>query len=163
MANREQLFRLCDQAAHDLGYALVDIEYVRESLGWVLRVFIDHPFTDDGPAPEPTTRPRIAHGDCARVSRQVSAVLDVENPIAGAYRLEVSSPGLKRRLRKEKDFCQFLGFAVAIRMQNPVEGRKTFVGQLVGAADGKVTVNIDGVAFVLPIDGMHKARLDQEY
>lgn len=103
----------------------------------------------------------ISVDDCAEISRTVSAVLDVEDPIAGEYTLEVSSPGIDRPLTRIKDFERWAGFDARVDMAVPVEGRKRFSGRLKGVADGeRVQIEIEGGALTeLPFDGISRAKL----
>src|SRR4051812_23479216 len=91
--------------AEGAGYDLVDVEWKMEAGSWVLRVFIDRPFVDGA---DPAAQ-RIGLEDCTTVSRELSAVLDVSDVIGPAYSLEVSSPGINRRLKREADFRRFVG------------------------------------------------------
>ena len=115
----------------DLGLELVDIEYQREERGWILRFLLDK---DGG----------INLDECAVASREISSILDVEEVIATAYILEVSSPGIERPLKKAKDFERFAGqlakikTVVAIDPENKGHNRKTFVGTLEGFEEGQV-------------------------
>ena len=115
----------------DLGLELVDIEYQREERGWILRFLLDK---DGG----------INLDECAVASREISSILDVEEVIATAYILEVSSPGIERPLKKAKDFERFAGqlakikTVVAIDPENMGRNRKTFVGTLEGFEEGQV-------------------------
>ncbi|WP_374654415.1 ribosome maturation factor RimP [Dongia sp.] len=97
--------------------------------------------------------------DCARVSRAVSAILDVEDPISGAYSLEVSSPGIDRPLTRPKDFDRFKGHEAKIETHEPVEGRKRFKGILMGVADESVKIDSDGAIVALPLEQIAKAKL----
>lgn len=103
----------------------------------------------------------ISVDDCAEISRTVSAVLDVEDPIAGEYTLEVSSPGIDRPLTRIKDFERWAGFDARVDMAVPVDGRKRFSGRLKGVADGeRVQIEIEGGALTeLPFDGISRAKL----
>ena len=130
-----------------LGFELVEVEYTGAGGGQnVLRVFIDSP-------------KGITVDDCARVSRQVSAILDVEDPIAEAYVLEVSSPGLDRPLTKREDFERYAGETVKVRMNEAVQGRRNFKGTLVGLEGDAVVVVVDNERFILPIARIERARL----
>ena len=144
-----------------MGYELVDLEYVREQQGWVLRIFIDHPVTDDGDAGD-APGSRITHEDCERASRHLGTVLDVEDPIDIAYRLELSSPGVRRPLRKERDFVRFAGRLARVQLSEPLDGRRNFTGRLRDAADGVVHLEVEGVVFRLPLERVRKAHLEVE-
>jgi ribosome maturation factor RimP len=166
-ADRSVLERTCEAALGAVGYDLVDLELGRQGRGWVLRVFIDHP-QGDAPADRDTPVQRITHEDCQRASRQLSTVLDVEDPIAEPYSLEVSSPGVQRPLRKECDFLRFAGFRVRVTTSEPIDGRKSFSGTLGRAEHGRVWVegqDVKGqnVVWDLPIAKIRKARLDEDY
>lgn len=129
-----------------LGYELVEVEFAAAGGQNVLRVYIDHP---NG----------ITVDDCATVSRQVSALLDVEDPIPEAYVLEVSSPGLDRPLVKREDFERYAGETVKVRMLEAVLGRKNFKGMLVGVEGEAVLVDVDQERYRLPIARIERARL----
>ncbi|OGP55114.1 MAG: hypothetical protein A2Y65_10075 [Deltaproteobacteria bacterium RBG_13_52_11] len=132
------------------GLSLVDIQYKWERGGWVLRVLIDRKLG-------------ITLDDCARVSREFGQLLDVENIIPTSYRLEVSSPGLDRPLKKEADFIQYSGRRVRIKTKDPVSGRRNFKGDLLGCAEGKVMVKVEGSeVFVIPLSSILKANLELE-
>jgi ribosome maturation factor RimP len=134
------------------GYELVDVEWKREQGGWILRVFIDGPGG-------------IRHDDCERVSRELSAVLDVSNVIPHAYSLEVSSPGLNRPLRTLSHFRRHVGHVARVRLMTGVEGRRNFKGKIVGVVDtdDKIIVDVDGREWVLPLADLEKANLEWEF
>jgi ribosome maturation factor RimP len=133
-----------------LGYELVGIEYLPQGRHSLLRVYIDHA---DG----------ITLDDCARVSYQVSGLLDVEDPIKGNYTLEVSSPGLDRPLFKPEHFMRFAGHRVRVRLKVPLLERRKFSGVLQGLRDDQVIVVDDGQEFSLPLDKIEKANLVPEF
>lgn len=137
---------LLEPGVRALGFELVEVEYVRAGGQNVLRVYIDHP---DG----------ITVDHCASVSRQVSAALDVEDPIPEAYVLEVSSPGLDRPLVKRADFERYAGETVKVRMLEAVAGRKNFKGTLVGLDGDAVLVEVDRERYSLPMARIERARL----
>lgn len=137
---------LLEPSVTALGFELVSVELVGSGNDRTLRVYIDHP---DG----------ITVDDCADVSRQVSAVLDVEDPISGAYVLEVSSPGLDRPLVKPADFERFAGSLVKVRTREPVLGRKNFTGLLTEAAGDNVVVEVDGEPYEISLANIERARL----
>lgn len=97
--------------------------------------------------------------DCAEVSRAVSAILDVDDPIQGAYSLEVTSPGIDRPLTRVKDFERFAGFEARVELTSPVDGRKRFRGRLAGIMDGKVRLIMPEGEAALPLDAVQKAKL----
>ena len=97
--------------------------------------------------------------DCANISRAISPLLDVDDPIEEAYSLEVSSPGVDRPLVRAEDFDRFAGFEAKVEMSYLIEGRKRFTGRLVGLVDGNVQILVDGVACDLPFEDIVKAKL----
>lgn len=132
------------------GLTLVDIDYKWERGGWVLRVLIDR---ETG----------ITLDDCARVSRECGQLLDVDNIIPMSYHLEVSSPGLDRPLKKVEDFIKYSGRRVRIKTKDPVSGRRNFRGDLLGCADEKVMVKVNGSeVFSIPLSSILKANLEIE-
>jgi ribosome maturation factor RimP len=163
------LWNLVEPYARAAGLELVELQYGREDGGWTLRIYIDRPWS-----PEQDTAPRlpgqgephelfqaapISHEDCERISRDVSAALDVADLISNAYRLEISSPGLERPLRREQDFRRFVGQKVKIRTTDPVDGRRNFSGTLAGASGGVVDVECDGQSCKVPLNLVAKANL----
>lgn len=115
----------------EYGFELVDVEYVKEGGTWYLRAYIDKP---EG----------ISIDDCEAVSRRLSDILDEKDYIDGAYILEVSSPGLGRPLKKEKDFKRSLGEEVELRTYRMIEKQKEFTGILKGYDENTVTIEEDG-------------------
>lgn len=97
--------------------------------------------------------------DCARISRDLSAILDVEDPVAGPYTLEVSSPGIDRPLVGIGDFERFAGFEARIETRTALDGRRRFRGRLAGVRDGSVLVDVDGTGMAVPHDRIARARL----
>jgi ribosome maturation factor RimP len=147
MVNRDTLIELLEPEVNALGYELVDLELKLGGRAGVLRLFIDK-------------ASGVTLDDCERVSHQVSGLLDVEDPIPGHYVLEVSSPGVDRRLRRHEDFERFVGERVKIRLRQPnAEGRRRFAGRLSGVADDAVTVDVDGQHWSLPVGEIEMARL----
>jgi ribosome maturation factor RimP len=100
--------------------------------------------------------------DCARVSREIGVLIDVKDLIPERYVLEVSSPGLNRRLKKEKDFVWAMGKKVKVRMKSPMEGRRNFTGRLSGMKEGTIVVEVDQKETALPMKGIDKANLVYE-
>jgi ribosome maturation factor RimP len=97
--------------------------------------------------------------DCAEISRSTSALLDVEDPITGAYTLEVSSPGIDRPLIRAKDFERFAGFEAKVESRATIEGRKRFKGRLKGLEDGCVVVETETGPVRIPLDSVQRAKL----
>ncbi len=133
----------------ELGYELLDVEYVVERGRWTLRIYIDK---EGG----------VSVNDCAIVSKEVSPILDVEDPIDNSYVLEVSSPGLNRPLTKEKHFVWAIGKKIKVRTEMPIEGRRNFTGLLQDFKDGTLFLNIEGEIFSLSYDNIEKANLVYE-
>jgi ribosome maturation factor RimP len=136
------LQQLLESTLAGLGYEFVDLE--RSGKGKLLRVYIDKPGG-------------INVDDCAKVSNHLSRVLTVENI---AYdRLEISSPGLDRMLRKEQDFVRFAGHKARIKVRVPIGGQRNFVGVLGQTREGKVEIEVDGKVLSLDLANLDKARL----
>ncbi len=146
----KQLQAIIEPAVSALGYELVGIEHLSQGKHSVLRVYIDH---EDG----------ISVDDCAEVSHQVSAVLDVEDPITGLYTLEVSSPGLDRPLFTEAHYVRYVGQLAEIRSHSPIDGRRRFKGRLQAVQDGLVVIEVDGVEYSIALDNIEKANLVHEW
>lgn len=147
---REKLLSMLEPAVAALGYELVELEFHPQGRGGLLRVYIDRP---EG----------VGLDDCEKVSRQVSALLDVEDPIPGAYTLEVSSPGLDRPLRRAEDFTRFSGQRAKLELLLPRDGRRRFSGTLRGLEAGEVLIEVDGVNYRLPLAEIGKARLVPDF
>jgi ribosome maturation factor RimP len=128
----------------------------------VLRVFIDWP---EGPrvpgssSGEDALPLYVGHEECERISRELSTLLDVSEVIRHSYRLEVSSPGIDRPLRRERDFVRFAGQIAKIRTSESVDGRRNFSGVLAGIEDGKVRIECDGKSYHLPFTSVVRAHL----
>lgn len=166
-ASFSDLWNLIEPYVRDAGLDLVELEFGREPEGFVLRVFIDHKWSP-GPslpgAPVGTEsdlfEPKyVGHEECERTSRDLSAALDVSQMITHAYRLEVSSPGIERPLRREADFQRFSGQRAKIRTHQMVDGRRNFSGTLQGVSDGTVLIDCDGVVCRVPLAAVAKAHL----
>jgi ribosome maturation factor RimP len=142
----DELAKLLEPAIARLGYELSDLELKVGGQHGVLRLFIDKA---DG----------IELADCEKVSLAVSALLDVEDPLPGHYDLEVSSPGLDRKLTKVEHFQRFTGEAVKVQMRFPIEGRRRFRGTLVSSDEENIVVDVDGESHTLPVATIDTARL----
>lgn len=141
-----RLRALLEPTVEGLGYELVDAEYSGSGRRALLRIYIDRPGG-------------VGLDDCATVSHQVSALLDVEDPIPGQYTLEVSSPGLDRPLIRAQDYERFAGETVKLKLHTAHAGRKKFTGRLLGLYEGKVRLEVDGEQIDLPFEGIERARL----
>lgn len=159
------LWDLVEPYVKDAGFDLVEIQSGREQSGWVVRLFIDRmpaisvPGLSVTELPEALLDDAVSLENCERVSRDVSAALDVADVIPHAYQLEVSSPGLDRPLRRPSDFVRFTGCEARIRLTEGVDGRRNFSGLLRGAHDGLVDIDCDGRSYHLPIEDVAKANL----
>ena len=150
MSSRER--RICDllePSVTGFGYELVGVELEGSGEGSILRVFIDR---DAG----------ITVGDCEKASRQIGAVLDVEDPIPESYVLEVSSPGLDRPLLTADHFVRFAGHPVRLRTTEPMDGRRGWKGRLVGCREGNVVVREGDEERIIPLGLVGKANLVPE-
>ena len=141
------LSKLIEPVVQELGCELWGIEKLQQGRQVVLKIYIE---SADG----------IAVDDCARISRQVSAILDVEDPIPGEYMLEVSSPGVERRLFKPEHFDVCKGEKVQITLRQAFDGRRKFKGVLCGLEDEEVVIRVDDAQeIVLPISSIERARV----
>lgn len=146
----EQLSALIEPAVVGLGYEFWGIEFRSQGRHSVVRVYIDSEAGIDVEA-------------CASVSRQVSGIFDVEDPIAGEYTLEVSSPGLDRPLFTLEQYLRYVGHHVCIRLRAPYEGRRKFSGLLKGVEDEDIVLIVDKHEYLLPIDSIDKANIVPQF
>ena len=149
MATRsETLFQLFEPAINALGYELWGVEYIPQGKHSVLRVYLDK---DDG----------INIDDCEAASRQVSSILDVEDPIAGEYTLEVSSPGIERVLFRLSQYEQYLGSMVKIRLLQSFEKRRNYTGQIrsVNEQDNELGIIVGDEELTIPFELIEKSQL----
>ena len=135
-----------------LGVELLGVEYLPAPGGATLRLYIDVP------AAEADAR-SVGIEDCEAVSREVSAPLDVEDPISGHYTLEVSSPGIDRPLFEAAQFARFAGDQAKVGLKLPQDGRRRLTGRIVSVEGDSVTFDVDGAAFTVDIENIEKARL----
>ncbi len=129
---------------------LVDIKYMSEQSGKVLRIYLDK-------------QGGVTVDDCADVSRELSVALDAYDIIPHSYTLEVSSPGLRRPLLRREDYDRFKGKKIRIKMTEPIEQKKMFVGTLVGTSGEKVIVKVDNRYYELPFNFVGKANLEIDF
>ena len=157
--NLTQIETLVLPILDDLGYELVDLQLQQDGKQLALRILVDK-------------SAGITLDDCVEVSREVSAILEVEDPIRSAYRLEVSSPGLDRPLKKGTDFERFVGKKARLKSKHLIDPyqrgttRKTFVGTLLGFEDGNVRLELtdkQGGVIAIPLADLDKANLEEEF
>ncbi|TVS10582.1 MAG: ribosome maturation factor RimP [Wenzhouxiangella sp.] len=147
MAASDRLQRMLEPLIEDLGYELVGVEYLPNPKNRVVRVYIDK--DPDG----------IGVEDCEQVSREVSALFDVEEPVPGHYTLEVSSPGVERPLFTAAHFDRFSGETAVVELAVPVNGRRRFKGTILKADQLTVVLGVDGEEYELAIADIARAHL----
>lgn len=147
---RDRLQKMLEPVIEALGYEIVLLEFSPTSKSGLLRLYIDSPGG-------------ITIDDCERVSREVAAVLDVEDPISSGYRLEVSSPGLDRPLVTPAHFERFINEQARVQLIAPLNGRRRFVGWIRGVQDGKLHLDTKEGAVEIPLTEIDRARLVPEY
>jgi len=140
---------IADPIISDEGMELVDVEYRRESKGWVLRLYLDK---DGG----------VTLEDCSRISQEVGRSLDVEDLIQIPYTLEVSSPGLTRPLKTEKDFMKYRNSLIKVKTLDPIQNRRQFTGRLLGVSANQIEMEAGGGIFQIPLSNVVKANLEVE-
>ncbi len=148
-ALESKIIEIIAPSLEGMGYEIVRVQ-MQEGGRKTLQVMLEKAGGED-----------VSIDDCERASRQISALMDVEDPIEGNYNLEVSSPGVDRPLTREKDFERFVGYEVKISLATPLEGRKRFSGELCGVKDGGVLMlPLDVVEqVVLPFEQITSAKL----
>ncbi|MBR5095005.1 MAG: ribosome maturation factor RimP [Oscillospiraceae bacterium] len=127
----EKIFELAKPVVEEEGCSLWDVEYVREAGTWYLRIYIDKA---DG----------VSISDCERISRRMDPILDETDPFAESYTFEVCSAGAERELKRPSDFAAFLGHQVEVKLYKPLNGSKSFVGQLLSYENGEVSILAGG-------------------
>lgn len=142
----QRLTDMLEPAVEALGFELVGVEFVRAGKHSILRVFIDH---ENG----------ITVDDCADVSHQASAILDIEDPISTEYNLEISSPGMDRPLFKESHYEAVVGEEVSVRLSVPMDNRRNFKGRLLSCENGVVSIEVDGQQFQLAVANIEKGNV----
>ena len=158
MTPLEQIRSIAVRVANSRGLDVWDVQSRREATGHVVRIFIDRP----GPAATPEDS--VSIDDCEQVNREISTILDVEDPLPFAYTLEVSSPGLDRPLRGADDYRRFAGRLVKIVVSEAVDNQKAFEGRLCGLEDEVVLLEApNGRMHRLPLGLITRARLEVEF
>jgi len=154
----DKVRNIAGRVAADRGLEVFDVQFRREAPGMVLRVQIDRP----GPAG--TAEDSVSVDDCAHVSRELSAILDVEDVVPTAYTLEVSSPGLDRPLRRADDYRRFAGRLAKIVVREKIDGQGFFRGKLAGVDGTDVLIDADDrKTHRVPIDAITRANLEVEF
>lgn len=148
----EDIARLLAPTVTSLGLELLGIEYLPASGGALVRLYIDVPQVEG-------TERSVGIEDCESVSREVSAQLDVEDPITGNYTLEVSSPGIDRPLFGAAQFARFIGESAKVTLKLPQDGRRRLQGAILRVEDETIVFNLDKAEFVVDAGNIDKARL----
>ena len=146
----ERVANLAEPILDDMGFELVDVEYLSKYGKWVLRLYID---SERG----------ITIDDCARVSGELGDLIDIKDVIEHEYVLEVSSPGLNRPLKKEKDFLRAIGKKIKVKTVTPLNGRRNFKGVLKAFQKGDLYLQVDNQQVVLTWSDIEKANLVYEF
>lgn len=141
-----EVWNLLEPVVEAQGMEILEIEYRRESAGWVLRIFLD---SERGVSVE----------DCAQISRIAGDLLDAADLIQTPYNLEVSSPGIDRPLRKPEHFQKYIGNIIAIRTVSPIQERRNFKGRLKDASPERVVLECDTRSYSIPVSLIERARL----
>ena len=151
MASKQEiLHNMIEPVVASLGCELWGLEYLTQGRYTTLRIFID------GSA-------GVSLEDCEKVSRQISAVMDVEDPIDGEYTLEVSSPGMDRPLYTASHYARYVGETVNVRLRMARDGRRRFKGDIVKVENDDVTINVEGKEILIPVDAIDKANVVPRY
>ena len=148
----DAIWTMAEPLVLENGMELIYVEYVKEGAEWYLRLFLDKE-GDEG----------IDLDDCELISRKFSDILEEKDPITQAYRLEVSSPGIERPLKRTKDFQRFQGEKVQVKTFSEVEGKKQFIGILQETTEETVTLDVDGTSIAIPRKQIGKANLVWEF
>lgn len=151
MASKQEILQnLIAPVVASLDCELWGLEYLTQGRYTTLRIFIDGP---NG----------VSLEDCEKVSRQISAVMDVEDPIDGEYTLEVSSPGMDRPLYIEAHYARYVGETISVRLRMARDGRRRFKGNILKVDNGDVTLLVDSKEIVLPVDAIDKANIEPRF
>jgi ribosome maturation factor RimP len=163
LVDLERIRSIAERAARSYGLDIFDVQFRRETHGWVLRVIIDRPGAADTEAKPGEPGDAVGVSDCRAVSDDLSALLDVEDVVDRAYTLEVSSPGLDRPLRGAADFERFRGRLAQVVASEPVEGQTHFRGRLQGVDAGQVVLVEGRREHRVPLTLVSRARLEVEF
>jgi ribosome maturation factor RimP len=146
----DRVIKIIDPLLINQGMDRVDLEYRREPRGWILRLYIDK---EGG----------VTIDDCARISQELGRILDVENPIDFPYTMEVSSPGLTRPLRTERDFVKYQNRMVKVKTLEPIANEWSFKGRLLRVVKEGIEIEVSGKVVYIPFTGIAKANLELEF
>ncbi len=147
--------QLIEPSIGDLGFDIIRVQISGKEKP-AMQIMVEH---KGGPGDRPGDRQGMTVDDCATISRAVSALLEVEDPIKLSYTLEVSSPGVDRPLVRIGDFERFQGLQAKIEVNRPLDGRRRFKGRLLGVEGDNVRILVDGVEVDLPHPDIHRAKL----
>lgn len=150
MAIKDELKDLIAPVVESMGFIFWGLEFLGQGKHSRLRLFIDH---EDG----------INVDQCAEVSRQVSSIMDVEDPISQEYTLEVSSPGMDRPLFELEQFNAYQGHVIQVRLHSPFEGKRKYKGLIKGVEERDVVIEADGYEILLPIEIIDKANVVPQF
>ena len=150
MARESQLNEMIAPVVESMGFVFWGLEFISQGKHSILRVFIDHA---DG----------INVDHCAQVSRQISSVLDVEDPISQVYNLEVSSPGMDRPLFTLEQYASLAGNIIDVRLRMAFDGRRKFKGRLIGVEQEDIVIHVDDNEYLLPIELIEKANVVPQF
>jgi|TARA_B100000073_G_scaffold331338_1_gene320630 ribosome maturation factor RimP len=150
VAKESLLNELLAPVVESMGYTFWGLEYLSQGKDTVLRVFIDH---ENG----------INVDDCASVSRQISSVMDVEDPITQIYNLEVSSPGMDRPIFTLEQYTSLAGNIIDVRLRMAFDGRRKFKGQLIGVEQEDIVLRVDDNEYLLPVELIEKANVVPQF
>lgn len=156
--DQTHLWELFEPVVNGMGFDLIEIEHFPNPKHGVLRLYIDAPY--DAQAAD---NKGVVIEDCSAVSRQISALIDVEEPIKGKFNLEVSSPGLDRPLRRLQDFQRFIGSVVKLKTVMSIDGQRNFKGRLLQANEESVLIETDTEEVRLAMNAIDKARVVPEF
>jgi ribosome maturation factor RimP len=145
----DRIYAIASPILSSEGMELVEIEYRREARGWVLRFYIDK-------------KGGVTLDDCTRFSQEVENILDVEDFISTPYTLEVSSPGLTRRLKTERDFVRYCDHLIKVKTFYPIENRRQFRGKLLKFSENRIEIETEGGIFQISLSNVAKANLELE-
>jgi ribosome maturation factor RimP len=152
--DQTHLWELFEPVVQGMGFDLIEIEHFPNPKHGVLRLYID---TVEG------SDKGVVIEDCSAVSRQISALIDVEDPINGQFNLEVSSPGLDRPLRRLQDFQRFIGALVKLKTAMPMDGQRNFKGRMLEVSEDAVIIETDDEEISIPMPAIEKARIVPEF